>query len=203
MTTDGRVARRQRNQDLVLDAVLDMFDRGRFEPAVDEVSALSTVSTRSIYRYYKHREGLIEAALWHLLDRQEAQDPIKIDVGPVDGRIEAFVEHRIRTWSRIAPVVRAVQRLARPLDPAHEHAGPEHAGLEHAGTRPVFVAPPSVVFEADFSTVAPRTRRLVEVAADMAFEFASLDFLAGALESDTAAMSSVLVNHLRQQLTTA
>ena len=193
VTVDGRVARRQRNQDMVLDAVLDLFDEGQPDPTVDEVSTRSAVSTRSIYRYFNHREGLLEAALWHLIRRQAKQDPLVIPAGPLDRRVRAFVEHRLRTWGRIAPLARAVDRLARPLD-----RDPQRSGVRH-----LFGASPRVVFEPDFAAMAPERRWIAEVAADMAFEFGALDFLAGTLGSDTAAMSSVLERHLCQQLTAA
>jgi len=178
---------------MVLDAVLDLFDEGQPDPTVDEVSTRSAVSTRSIYRYFNHREGLLEAALWHLIRRQAKQDPLVIPAGPLDRRVRAFVEHRLRTWGRIAPLARAVDRLARPLD-----RDPQRSGVRH-----LFGASPRAVFEPDFAAMAPERRWIAEVAADMAFEFGALDFLAGTLGSDTAAMSSVLERHLCQQLTAA
>lgn len=226
MTTDGRVARRWRNQDTVLDAVIALFDAGRVEPAVDEVSELSGVSTRSIYRYFRHREGLIDAAVWHLVDRVEADLALDVGDGSLDARIAVFVGHRLSVFARIAPLVRASKRLARTL-PGQQRQGDQSDGRyheaphsdtqqndaqrndeglddrrvgDHDGQRLLFAIAPSVAFADDFGNVDPASRKIAEISADVMFQFDTLDGLAQTLASEPTIMAMVLKRHLRQQI---
>ena len=48
---DGRVARRQRNLDAVLDVVLEMFAEDMMFPSIEQASKRSGLSLRSLYRY--------------------------------------------------------------------------------------------------------------------------------------------------------
>ena len=47
---DGRVARRQRNIDIVLDVVFDMFAEESMFPTIEQVATRSGLSLRSLYR---------------------------------------------------------------------------------------------------------------------------------------------------------
>ena len=202
MTTDGRVARRWRNQDTVLDAVICLFDAGHAEPAVEEVSAASGVSTRSIYRYFHHREGLIDAAVWHLVDRVEADGVQRVSDGPLDRRIAAFVNNRLSVFARIAPLVRASKRLARPLSGA-PRSGDESDDLRPNiadGHRSLFAVAPSIAFAGDFDRGDSASRKIAEISADAMFRFDTLDDLAETLASDPTLMATVLERHLRQQI---
>ncbi len=197
MVTDGRVARRQRNEHKVLDAVVALFDAGQMEPTVDEVSETSGVSTRSIYRYFHHREGLIDAALWRLVDRVEADLALRVGDGDLDDaeldeRIRAFVEHRITVFGRIAPLVRATKRLARPV----ADVAPADAGSQ----RPLFALAPSAAFASDFERVDAGVREIAAISADAMFGFDTIDGLAHTVVSDTGTMAMILERHLRQQI---
>jgi AcrR family transcriptional regulator len=216
MTTDGRVARRWRNQDTVLDAVIALFDAGQVEPTVDEVSERSGVSTRSIYRYFRHREGLIDAAVWHLVDRVEADLALHVEDGPLDARIAVFVGHRLSVFARIAPLVRASKRLARTLpgqqrlrdqsDGQHNDAQHNDEGLDDRrvgdpdGPRLLFAIAPSVAFTDDFAYLDPASRKIAEISADAMFQFDTLDGLAQTLASEPTLMALVLERHLKQQI---
>jgi AcrR family transcriptional regulator len=216
MTTDGRVARRWRNQNTVLDAVIALFDAGQVEPTVDEVSELSGVSTRSIYRYFRHREGLIDAAVWRLVDRVEADLALHVGDGPLDARIAVFVGHRLSVFARIASLVRASKRLARTL-PGQQRQGDQSDGQQndaprndeglddrrvggHDGQRLLFAIAPSVAFADDFGRVDPASRKIAEISADVMFQFDTLDGLAQTLASEPTMMAMVLERHLRQQI---
>ena len=49
---DGRVARRQRNIDAVLDVVMDMFVEEAMFPTIEQAATRSGLSLRSLYRYF-------------------------------------------------------------------------------------------------------------------------------------------------------
>ena len=67
-TSDGRTARRDRNRDAVLDAVLDLFGEDSLAPAPAEVAERSGVSLRSVYRYYEDRDALYRDVADHVVD---------------------------------------------------------------------------------------------------------------------------------------
>ena len=62
-TTDGRVARRQRNIDAVLDVVLEMFAEDAMFPTIEQAATRSGLSLRSLYRYFADPGELLEAAI--------------------------------------------------------------------------------------------------------------------------------------------
>ncbi len=62
-TIDGRSARRERNRDAVLDAVIDMFTEGSLTPGPAEVAVRSGVSIRSVHRYFEDTDNMICAAM--------------------------------------------------------------------------------------------------------------------------------------------
>ena len=60
---DGRVARRQRNIDTVLDVVLEMFAEEAMFPTIEQAATRSGLSLRSLYRYFADPAELLEAAI--------------------------------------------------------------------------------------------------------------------------------------------
>jgi len=153
---DGRTARRDRNRDAVLDAVLDMFAEGRFEPGAAEVAARSGVSPRSVFRYFEDRDALVRAAMARHLERVapliDVPDPGE---GPLDERIERLVAHRLRLYAAVAATARAAEVRAYTaavirdqLDRARRRSGaeveamfaPEMAGRPEAERRAVLAA---------------------------------------------------------------
>ena len=105
---DGRVARRQRNIDAVLDVVLEMFAEDAMFPSMEQAAQRSGLSLRSLYRYFADPGELREAAI-------ERNDEIgrslsrlhAIGEGPLDRRIADFVAMRVRLHDAVAPVFRA------------------------------------------------------------------------------------------------
>ena len=105
---DGRTARRDRNKDAVLDAVLDLFADGSLTPGPAEVADRSGVSLRSVYRYFDDMDALVRAAIARNLTRMEPLfvlvDP---GVGPVADRITRLVQARLGLHDAAAPMARA------------------------------------------------------------------------------------------------
>lgn len=204
-TTDGRIARRERNQTVVLDVVVELFESGHADPAVEEVAEQSGVSTRSIYRYFRHREGLIDAALRHLVDRVDSEMPLEAGDGTLENRIVRFVDHRLDVHQRIAPLARASRRASGPLgEPSADAENPADDQIigdvaVHPGCGPMATA----CFEVEFAMLPPESRRSAEVATEMAFQFESLEFLLHSFGGDRPSTAIVLVGHLRQHLTGA
>lgn len=114
---DGRTARRERNRDLVLDAVLELFAEGTLVPGAAEVAERSGVSLRSVYRYFDDVEALARAAIGRNLEK--VQPLFEIDAlgeGPLPERIDRMVTGRLRLYEQIAPMMRATLQRA-PASP--------------------------------------------------------------------------------------
>ena len=109
--SDGRSARRERNRDAVLDALVELTTEGADDPSIDDIADRAGVSYRSVYRYFKDRSEMMDAATdramaWIqplLLKASGQADPSD----PLDHRIDAMVDARVELYFQIADMVRA------------------------------------------------------------------------------------------------
>lgn len=114
---DGRTARRDRNRDAVLDAVVELFSEGLLLPAAADVAERSGVSPRSVFRYFEDTEALGRAAMARHMELVEPLFVVDdLGVGSLDDRIERLVAARLQFWEAVAPVARAAMVRA-PLSP--------------------------------------------------------------------------------------
>jgi AcrR family transcriptional regulator len=105
---DGRVARRQRNIDAVLDVVLEMFAEDAMFPTIEQAATRSGLSLRSLYRYFADPGELLEATVKR--SNQVGRELARlraIGEGPLEDRIEDFVAMRLRLHDGIGSVFRA------------------------------------------------------------------------------------------------
>ena len=109
---DGRHLRRQRSQDAVIDAILDLLSEGHPQPTAALVSARSGVSMRSIFRLFDDMEALHRAAIAHQGERVAAMLVALPTTGPRSARVAAVVGNRTEIFEAIAPVRRLAVRLA-------------------------------------------------------------------------------------------
>lgn len=110
---DGRTARRHRNRELVLDAVLELFAEGTLEPGAGEVADRSGVSLRSVYRYFDDTEALIRAAIARNMENVAPLFELEgVGEGPLADRIDRIVAGRFRLYEEIAPMMRATLKRA-------------------------------------------------------------------------------------------
>jgi AcrR family transcriptional regulator len=111
-TIDGRTARRDRNREQVLDAVIALFTEDQLAPNAADVARRSGVSLRSVYRYFEDQDALMRAAIARHAERvAPLYEVADLGEGPLDGRITRLVESRIRLYEAAAPTARAA--LAR------------------------------------------------------------------------------------------
>jgi AcrR family transcriptional regulator len=105
---DGRTARRTRNREAVLDAVIELFVEDQMLPSAADVAERSGVSLRSVYRYFDDSEQLVRAALARQVRRFESAFVIEdLGEGPLGERVERFVDARLRLFDAVAPAARA------------------------------------------------------------------------------------------------
>ncbi len=105
---DGRIARRQRNLDAVVDVVLEMFAEDMMFPSIEQASKRSGLSLRSLYRYFADPGELVEAAI----KRSQAQAAelthlAQIGEGPFAERLDDFVSMRLRLHEANGSMFRA------------------------------------------------------------------------------------------------
>lgn len=105
---DGRRARRGRNREAVVDALLELFRAGDLNPSVAEVAERSGVSLRSVFRYFDDLDEMGRIAIQRHLDSVgHLFDLPNIGEGPRDARIDSLVTQRVTLYERVAPVMRA------------------------------------------------------------------------------------------------
>ncbi len=110
---DGRAARRERNVNAALDAVIQLFVEGEVFPTIDQVSRRSGLSVRSLYRYFAEPADLHDAAVRrHRAQTRPLARLTGIGQGPLVDRIEAFVTMRVRLHEGIGATYRATSHLA-------------------------------------------------------------------------------------------
>lgn len=190
---DGRTARRDRNRDAVLDAVLELFTEDMFLPGANEVAERSGVSPRSVYRYFEDADGLIRAAI----DRQlELVDPLfhipAIGEGPLDERIERLVTCRLQLWQAVGPTARAAAfrvssnpLMRQQFEQAREQLRGQVAQM----------------FAPELDALDTAESRAVLGAVDVLCEFAGLDHLRRVRNLTDAQTRDVLVRSLTVLLT--
>jgi AcrR family transcriptional regulator len=115
--TDGRRLRREQNRAAVLDALVELFGEGNYQPGANEIAERAGLSPRSLFRYFDDVDDLNRAAIEH---SQAAARPL-LDVGAAPGdatdvKIKAVVEARLRLFEAIAPAARAA-RVCAPRHP--------------------------------------------------------------------------------------
>jgi AcrR family transcriptional regulator len=107
---DGRSARRERNRDAVLDALVELTTEGAEDPSIDDIADRAGVSYRSVYRYFKDRSEMMDAATdramsWIQPLLLNASGPVSLN-DPLDHRIDSIVDARAELYVQIADMIR-------------------------------------------------------------------------------------------------
>lgn len=101
--TDGRVAIRHRNREKIIGALIALVMEGR-AGTVDEIVERSGVARRSIFRHFTDLSDLMLAAMRTVVAESAPLAILKDPgVGPLDRRIESFVDARLRTLAVMHP----------------------------------------------------------------------------------------------------
>ena len=186
---DGRVARRQRNVDAVLDVVLDMFAEESMMPTIEQAAARSGLSLRSLYRYFADPSELMAAAVQRSNQRIAPLARLHaIGQGPLEDRIADFVTMRLRLYDAAGPVFRAtVVNAAR-----HTAIGDQLARSRDA-MREQF----ELQFQPELAACTPADRQAVITAGDLLTQLDAMDYLRRHRQLSPAASEAALVEALR------
>lgn len=116
-SVDGRSARRDRNRERVVDALLELYGEGHIRPSLDLVAQRSHVSHRSVFRYFEDLDELDRVAIGRFHERCAHLFEIPaLGEGSLSARIERLVDQRLILHNATAPVAR-VARMRAPTHP--------------------------------------------------------------------------------------
>lgn len=114
--TDGRVALRLRNREKVVEALIELVTEGKVG-TIDEIVERSGVARRSIFRHFSDLSDLLLAGMRKVISRSA---PLAIledrGVGPLEHRIDSFVDARLRTLAMMHPFRAGVNSRLADLD---------------------------------------------------------------------------------------
>ncbi len=168
-SVDGRMARRQRNIDAVLDVVLEMFVEESMFPTIEQAATRSGLSLRSVYRYFADPGELLEASIKRSGEISAGLSKLHaIGEGPLEDRIEAFVRMRLRLYDGIGPMYRATMVNA----PRHQRIRDELAKNRNA-MREQF----DLQFAPELTGRQPAGREAISSAGDLLTQLESIDYL--------------------------
>jgi AcrR family transcriptional regulator len=189
---DGRAARRDRNRNAVLDAVVELFSEGNLDPGPEEVAIRAGLSARSVYRYFEDRDALVRAAIDRHLEKMLPLYLMHaIGEGDFDERLERFADARLRLYEAIAPTARAARRRAAVSPIFHNQVELTRRALREQVERH---------FAPELRSIAARERRAVTAAADTLCQFESLDHYRVHRGFSSRETRSCLVEALRRLL---
>ena len=190
--TDGRTARRNRNRDAVLDAMIALTTETGEEPAIEAVAERAGVSYRSVYRYFDDRTELLLAAIGRLMGEVWPIFDIEhLGEGTFDERLERLIRARIGAYRRLAPLTRLAMRrsVSEPV-----------VTIQFDNVREFLREQIRTQFAAELSAV-PDAERVVAVRAiDVMFQFEALEFLARFEGLDDDTIAEVLRRQVRVHL---
>lgn len=186
---DGRTARRDRNREAVLDAVLELFREDDVTPSPADVAARSGVSTRSVQRYFEDMDALVRAALARHLEKVGPLYVIAdLGVGPCDERIERMIAGRLRLYDAVAPMVRAAMVRIRSNPLLRERLVTARTQLR---------GQIAAMFAPELDALAPAEGRDALDAVDALLGFDSLELLRTGLGRTEAEAAQVLGRAMR------
>lgn len=114
--TDGRVALRLRNREKVIEALIELVTEGKVG-TVDEIVERSGVARRSIFRHFFDLSDLLLAGMRTVVARSASVALLQDrGVGPLEHRVETFVDARLRTLAMMHPFRSGVNSRLAALD---------------------------------------------------------------------------------------
>ncbi len=166
---DGRAARRQRNIDTVLDAVLEMFTEEAMFPSIEQAATRSGLSLRSVYRYFADPSELAEAAIKRHRERTQGFAHLRsIGEGPLAERVDDFVAMRLGLYGAVGAAYRAT---------VHNAVGAPRLAREQARNRDDFRRQFELQFAPELDGRAPGERQSLLAAGDVLTQLDAIDFL--------------------------
>jgi len=192
LVVDGRTARRNRNKDAVLDALIALANDGNEEPPIELIAERAGVSYRSVYRYFDDRTDLMLSAIARVMgDLWPIFDVEQLGQGTLDSRIDRLIAVRLDAYRKLAPLTR---------NAVHRRANEPAVAEGYDRVRDHLRAQLSQQFEPELSEMPAGERKIALAAIDALFQFEALDYLARHVDMNDKALAKVLDRHLRVHL---
>jgi AcrR family transcriptional regulator len=195
LVIDGRTARRNRNKEAVLDAMISLTNETADEPPIELIAERAGVSYRSVYRYFDDRTDLMLSAIgrvmgevWRIFDVRELGE------GTLDERIAHFISSRLGAYRELAPLTRLAARRST-TEPLVLEAFDEVRGYMRGQLEAQFAPELLQIDESE--------RGLVVAALDVMFQFEALEFLSRRDDMTDEELEWVLTRHVRAHLAAA
>jgi len=121
LPVDRRLARGVRTRRDIVDALIDLINRGNPHPSTRLVAARAGVSPRTVYHHFGDVEILFRSATRLHLSRH--QSSLVADIppqGPTEARIRAVCHQRRQLFEEIGPVLRVAHARAQRSPGLHE-----------------------------------------------------------------------------------
>lgn len=118
---DGRTARRERGQILVIDSVIDLVLEGHAPPTAEMVAKHANVSMSSIFRYFDTFDDLRNQAARRFLDRYaDLYEIPNLGSGSFAQRLDGFVSSRLDLHEATQPMATLVRQRAPEVASTHQ-----------------------------------------------------------------------------------
>jgi AcrR family transcriptional regulator len=187
---DGRRARRDRNRDAVVDALLTLYKEGKLNPSSDEIATRAGLSPRSLFRYFDDIDDLCQAAI----SRQQSQvrHLFDFEVPPdltLSERIDLVVDHRVRLFDTVSAAA-LVARLRAPFQPI--------VAAEISESRTYFRNQLKRAFKPELAALTPNVASSVIAAIDVLCSFESFHLL----RHDQCLSKTKIISTLTDTITT-
>lgn len=114
---DGRTARRERNRNDVVDALLGLYGEGNLDPSSEQIAERAALSARSLFRYFDDLGDLARAAIERQMKRIGDLAQIRTDPSwPLALRLQYLVSGRMAFHAAMGPIGQ-VARIRAPFQP--------------------------------------------------------------------------------------
>jgi AcrR family transcriptional regulator len=166
---DGRRARRDLNRRAVVEALLELYREGHYQPSSTDVAVRAGLSPRSLFRYFDDVDDLAMAAIALAQERARPLLSLKATTDdPLEVRIHALLDSRSNLWEAVGPAARA-SRMRAPAQPV--------VAAELAQGRSFLRRQLRELFAPELSTMTAERSAAALAAADVLCSFESYDLL--------------------------
>lgn len=186
LSSDGRVARRQRNRERVVEAYVELLREGVSNPTAADIGERAEVTARSVYRYMREDATLKADVAERILVPFRALSSVgDIREAAFSDRVDAFVTLRLDLYVRTAPIMRTLLNGRAADDVVTEAIEEAHVIFrEHLTT----------TFARELALLPPEQCHADLIALQTLLLFGSLEYLYRYVDADEVA--AVLCRHI-------
>jgi AcrR family transcriptional regulator len=188
---DRRRLRTERGRELVVTALLELFDEGEAQPGAARIAERAGVSERSVFRYFDDLDALAAEAVARQIGRTRELYAAPDDTGDLDRRIRALAEQRMTIHDQVA-IVSAAGRRIEPRAPSVAEALTSRRRLLREQV--------AAQFAGELEVVRGRARTELLDALDAAASFEQIDQLRTVAGHSRARTRSIVITTLHALL---